>query len=430
MDFLQARPFQIIVIAIFAGLGLIGLVMFSMYTPGARDAVGKVVIWGTLSNEGFQQGVDSLRANRKFSGVEYVQMPAATFGADLADAIAAGVGPDMIVISQEEILAQRNKIDVIPFSSLSERTYRDSFLPISELFLTSGGMYGIPFLVDPLVLYYNRTTLANYGIAEAPRTWETVTGLGSRFTERTADGSISRSLIALGEYDNVTNARAIVSLLFLQAGAPIVEQTSSGYRAALNAGTNTNSGRSAMSFYTQFADPAKTLYSWNRAQSTSQQEFLAGDLALYIGFASERPTLTDANPNLDYDMARLPVPGTVQNRVVYANVYAFAIPKASKNKGGAFTTAAAIATEGYASAFAQYLSMAPAQRSLLVAPENDRYAEVFYPEALVSRAWLSPSPSVTDGIFSTMIGNITTGRMTPEIAVNAAGQSLDAAVDD
>ena len=430
MDFLQQRPFQIIVIVIFVVMALAGLFLFSVYTPGSRNAVGTVEIWGTLPEEGFLVGLETLRADRRFSNVSYIEKPEATFSVDLAEAIAAGEGPDMIVITQEDILAQSNKIDVLPYNSISEREFTDTYVPVSEIFMGDSGLYGIPFLVDPLVLYYNRTTLNNQGIAEAPKTWETVTGLGSRFTERTPDGSIARSLIGFGEYTNVTNARAIISLLLLQAGAPIVTETAGGYRAALNADSRSSSAKSAISFYTQFADPAKTLYSWNRSRSSTQQAFLAGDLALYVGFASELPMLQAGNPNLDFDMARIPTPGTVQTRTTYAHVYAFAIPKASGNKQGAFETAFAISQGSAASAFAQGLSMAPVQKSILAAPKGDRYAAVFYPEVLVSRVWLSPSPSETDTIFGTMIGNITTGRMTLDTAISSANQSLDAALND
>ncbi len=239
-------------------------------------------------------------------------------------------------------------------------------------------------------------------------------------------------MIGFGEYGNVTNARAIVSLFLLQAGSKITEPDSRGglqSTLASNRGTSgTPAAVSAINFYTQFADPAKTLYSWNRSMPESRQAFLAGDTALYVGFASELPGLQEANPNLDFDMARIPQPGTVQSRTTYGHAYVFAVPKASKNKQGAFGVAYELSLKDYGKNLAKRLSMAPARRALLKAESNDRYGAVFYPEALIAKGWLSPSPRETDMIFSTMIGNITTGRLDVPRALTEAEQSLNEAL--
>ncbi|MBU0749936.1 ABC transporter substrate-binding protein [Patescibacteria group bacterium] len=432
MDILNAKPFQIIVIAVFAVLGLVGLYLFATFNGmvGGKTPIGAVEIWGTVSADPVNDALGELKSfDKRYGDITYVQKSEATFGIDLAEAIAAGEGPDMLLISQEEILSQRNKLDVIPFESIDERTYRDSFLPITELYLTSNGTYGLPIVVDPLVLYYNRPLMATNGVAEAPRTWEAVTGLATRFTERTQDGGIARSLIGFGEYGNVTNARAIISLFLLQSGSNISEYTTSGLRSTLNQGGGSGTSvASAINFYTQFADPAKTLYSWNRSMPESRQAFLSGDVALYVGFASELPELKAANPNLDFDMARIPQPGTVQVRTNYALAYAFAVPKASGNKSGAFAAASELVLNGYGKDLARALYMAPAQRSLLQAATDDKYGAVFYPEALIAKGWLSPSPKETDAIFGTMIGNITTGRMDVQSALSTADQSLNEAL--
>lgn len=435
MDFTKVRPIQIVVTAVFAVLALVGLYFFATFSgfTGGREPVGSVVIWGTLPGRAVEQALNTLQASdRRFASVSYREQPAATFDDDLADAIASGRGPDLILISQEQLLVEEPRLEVLPFSSISERDYVDAFVPITELFLSESGMYGVPVAVDPLVLYYNRTLLANAGAARPPSTWEAVTGLASRMTERTEGGGIGRSAIALGEYGNVTNARGILSLLFLQAGSSVTSGTPSGIRSALKRAASAeyggSSSESAVTFYTQFADPAKTVYSWNRAKGASRQAFLAGETALYLGYASELPQLQAANPNLDFDIAPAPSPATAQNRVTYGLAYAFAVPKASKNKAGAFEVATTIATGDAALDLAANAHMAPALRGALDEGGNDRYAEVYYPEALIARGWLSPAPSVVDEIFGTMIGNITSGRYDASGALDFADASLNEAL--
>ncbi len=427
--------FQIAAIGICAFLAIAGLLFFASFQGNSnKDAVGTVVIWGTLPKDAVQTGIDTLTSSRdEYATVSYVEKSPTSFSKQLADALASGAGPDLIIISQEQLVAERSKLSLIPYSSLPQRTYLDTYLPLFELFLSDGGTYGVPLVLDPLVLYYNRTTLSSAGVVSAPTSWEAVAGLAPAISQRTDAGGVTKSLIAFGDYANVRNARAIISLLLLQAGTPITETGATGAtRSVLADDADTTFGttpaESAVSFYAQFADPAKNLYSWNRSMPESRSMFVRGDLALYPGFASELPYLTDANPNLDFDMSAVPNPGTGTVRTTYGVGYAFAIPKAGANPTGAFFTATALSEGEAVEAMASALSMAPARRTLLTPSDDDRYGAVYLPQALVARGWLSPAPEQTDAAFAAMIGDITSGRKSLERALSDAAQAITAAL--
>ncbi len=432
----KLRPFQIILLAVFGLSALVGLYVFANFGGfgSAKVQVGTVIIWGTLPQEAVQAGIDELTSTQsQYAKVSYVEMSEYSFDSDLAEAIASGAGPDLVIISQEMLMDEQNKLNLINYSSIPQRTYVDSYLPLFELFLTDGGTYGIPLVLDPLVLYYNRSILSSAGIASPPATWEAVSGLAPVITRRTDAGAVSRSLIGLGEYGNVSNARAILSLLLMQAGSPITKANEAGelkstLSDASDSAFGTGAAQSAVNYYSQFADPAKSLYSWNRSLPVSRSAFTAGDVALYLGFASERAFIASANPNLDFDMARAPTPGTSANRMTYGVGYAFAIPKASGNAAGAYSAATALSTRGIADIIAKAAGMAPARRGALTAPADDEYASVYFPEALIARGWLSPAPGTTDRIFSAMISDITTGRRSVEQAVTTASQAITEAL--
>lgn len=432
----ELRPFQMIILAIFGLAALVGVFVFANFSGfgGNKQQVGAVVIWGTLPASAVEAGLGTIvsSSQSQYAKVTYVEKPLSSFNSSLAEALASGNGPDLILTTQEMLQSQKGKLSVIPFSSMPQRAYLDAFLPIFELFLTADGTYGVPLAVDPLVMYYNRSILSSEGIASPPRTWEAVSGLAPSITRRTDAGSVSRSLISLGEYGNIQNARGIVSLLLLQAGTPITTLGQQGLRSVIADDTETAFGitpaESAVNFYAQFADPAKTLYSWNTSLPNSRSAFTSGDLALYPGYASELQLISASNPNLDFDMAAIPAPDTMPNRLTYGVAYAFAIPKASGNPSGAYAAAVALAAEVPANAIARSLGMAPARRASLSASPNDKYAAVFYPEALIARGWLSPAPSATDSIFSAMIGDITSGRRSVEQAVGVASRAITEAV--
>ncbi len=420
--------------AIFGVLALVGLFLFANFqgfTNGAAP-VGNVTIWGTLPAPAMQTAIQSLeQAHPEFTGTTYIEKPVDGFDAAVADALAAGSGPDLVLITQEQLASEQNKLKVIPFSSISERTYRDTYLPEDELYLSSQGSYAIPFVLDPLMLYYNRPILASAGAALPPSNWEAVTGLSPAITRISSGQSITRSTVALGTYDNIENARAIISLLFFQAGNKISGSNGSEVRSTLASQTTSSFGttptESALNFYTEFANSAKTIYSWNRSLPSSRQAFVAGDLALYFGYASEISALKAANPNLDFDMAPVPQATTGSVQATYGQAYAFAIPKVSKNASGAFRAAIALTGKDVLPTIAHALGMAPAQRKLLVPTTNDLYEPLYFPQALIAHGWLSPAPSRTDTILATMISNVESGRLSASDAIQSASLAIDAA---
>jgi spermidine/putrescine-binding protein len=338
----------------------------------------------------------------------------------------------MIIINQEQLLDEGNKLNLIPFSTLPQRTFINSYLPEYNLYLNASGTFGIPFVLDPLVLYYNQSLLSGANVPVAPKTWEAITGLAPSLTKVSASQTISQSTVDFGGYDNVDNARGILSLLFLQAGATITQSTTNGVRSTL-ASTDQNAdgttpAASALNFYTQFSDPTRTVYSWNASFDEARNVFIAGNLAFYVGYASEEADLKAANPNLNFDMAQIPQPQTAAHATDYGLAYAFAIPKASSNPSGAYASAMALTGNTVLPQAAQALGMAPAVRTFLVASPSDSFAPVYYPEALIAQGWLSPAPATTDGIFSAMISNITSGRYQARDAINMADQALNAAL--
>lgn len=429
------RPFQIVILAIFGLVALLALALFASFQGFGRtaDEVGKVVIWGTIPAKQMEPAINQLKQlHKEYAQVSYAERSAATLDGDIANAIASGTGPDLVLMNQEHLMEERDRLQVIPSATLSERTYRDTFLPIFDLYLTGEGTYGIPLLVDPLVLFYNKQALTSAGIAQAPSTWEAISGLTPSLTRITDAQTITRSTISMGGYENITNAPALIATLFFQAGQSISANTTQGVRTSLSAGGDgtfgVSSSESALNFYTEFANPTKTTYTWNRALPTSRLMFSTGDLVFYPGFASERSLIAQTNPNLSFDMTSMPQPQTASTRVTYGRAYALVVPKASRNPGGAYEVAMALTERDVLSVITRSVGMAPAVRAQLVPTTDDLFEPVYYPQALIAKGWLSPAPATLDAIFAAMIGNVTSGRLKPKEALNVADQALNAAL--
>ncbi|MBI2048817.1 MAG: extracellular solute-binding protein [Parcubacteria group bacterium] len=414
---------------IFGVLVFAGIIPFFDSTP---DGVGgEVVLWGTLPAVNIAAPLEELnRANEDVFSVRYVEKKAATFDTELVEALASGTGPDMILLPHEFIVRHENKIFPVPYSSFSARSFRDSFIEEGELYLKDDGIVALPFSVDPLVMYWNRGIFADAGRAAPPAEWSEFLTLAPLITKKDTSLNISQSLVALGDFLNIRNAKDILSTLILQAGNPIVEKEGNTQRVTLRdqRGFVTPPAQSAFRFYTEFANPSKPIYSWNRSLPDSRDMFAAGDLAVYFGYAGERGALAAQSPRLNFDVAVVPQTKDADRKTTFGKMTGVAVLKNSRNAQTAFYAAFALTGKSFIDAFGKSSGLPPVRRDLLAEkPRNaDALTSVFYDSALISSAWLDPQPAETNRIFDAAVRNILSGRSTVGSAVSEAHESIAA----
>jgi len=423
--------FQTILLGTFGMSALIGLFVFATYTSsGGGGGVGAVVIWGTLPQKDIQNTIaEASKVDAAFKNVSYIEKSPTTLASDIAISIATDSSPDLILASQEELYGLTKFIQPIPNTSLPVNTFTNTFVKEGEVFTAPGGAgyFGLPFLVNPLVLFSNRAILSNSGIPKPPATWEGLIGLVPNIAVLTPTRQITRGLVGLGTYSNVRNARGILSALFLQQGIPMTAYSTSGNLGA-SLGSDKKSGvdgTSVLGFYTQFADPSKISYTWNSSLPDSEQMFISGDLALYIGYASRAHFLRAANPNLDFIISSLPQSGVAKAKRTYGLLYAFMISRGAKNASGAYQIATLLANPALQVAAATATGLAPTNISALEnVPSSDPVAAVSYAGALYSEGWLSPAATDVDRVFSAMISDVMSGRSELGTALSDAESSL------
>lgn len=421
--------FQIGILVIFT-LFIFGAVLyFALFKgAGAFGSAGSVVIWGTLPANIMIEPLATIK--KKESGIDsvsYVEKDPRTYENDILEALASGKGPDLILLSEDRVMANLDRITLIPYTSLSERTFKDTFIEEADLLLFPKGIVGLPFYFDPLVMYWNRDMFATAGLATPPDYWDEFFTIIPKLTKRDNNQNILRSGLAFGEYDNVTHAKDILALLMLQAGTPIVVRN--GDRLAPNFelnvdGGNPEPGAAALRFYTEFSNPIKNVYSWHRALPESRQMFLSGDLAIYFGFASEYRDLKRANPNLNFDLKVVPQSRTAKRRTSYGTLTSFMIPKLAKNPSGAYIAETILVRSEPLQIFGDRTEMPPVRRDLLATPQTDAYKSVTYGSAIIARSWLDPDSDKSDAVFQTMVNQITAGRKELSKALSEAESEL------
>ena len=422
--------FRIIIIAVFVIFAVIGVLAFAGIGGfgGDDNAIGKVEIWGTVPQGLVNAMLNDIRMeDNSFDGISYVEKDGNTYEGEFVEALASGTGPDLFLLSHDSIVRNQNKIIEIPHKSFSEREFQDTFIEEGELYLTDTGVLGLPFTIDPMVMYWNRDIFQTAGEANPPGYWDELFKLSPKITQRDLASNITRSFTALGEFSNVENAKEILSAFIIQSGNPIVAYSDNGLRSVIREklGFATSPAEAAVRFYTEFSNPVKSVYSWNRSLPNSKQLFASGDLAIYFGFASELSDIIRMNPNLNFDISQLPQLRDSDKKVTYGKMSAFAIPNASKNPSGAFAVGLMLTNINNITALSDVTGLPPVRRDLLASKPNGAFASVFYDSALISKAWLEPDSVKTNDIFQNMVESVTSGRARLSEAINTADEELN-----
>ncbi len=422
------NTFQIVLLSVF-GFFILGALILFATVKGTSNGTIPIVLWGTVPKSDFTQAVDSFNtATGSKLAITYVEKREDTFDQDLIQALADRKGPDAVLLPQDMIIRYQSKIAFIPYTSFSARDFQNTFIDEAGLYSTNQGTIAFPFSVDPLVMYWNKDTFFGAGVALPPQTWDQFYNIATKFTQKDKAGNIVQSGLALGEYSNITHAKEIISALLMQAGTPIVNTDNLGnYRSALSdsPANTTPPAESALRFYTEFSNPAKTDYSWNRSLDDSLNMFAAGDLAVYFGLASDYASIKEKNPNLNFDIATLPQPLGATKKITYGKMNAFAVLNSSGNVNGTFQTLNSLFGSQFASTWATTEKIAPARKDLLVVKQSDAAnQQVYYNSALISQGWLDPNMPQSNMVFEQMIDGITSGADTISAAVLNASQQL------
>jgi len=428
------KKFQIILMTIFVFFAAGGVILFATFKGSNDISDVKIVIWGEENRTTFDNFLAEFTKDTKRQfDVSYTQIEGGNFLNQVVEALASGVGPDMVILSSKDLVSFGNKILPIPYEVISERNFRDTFIEGGEIFLTKEGILALPISVDPLVMYWNRDILQSAGLASPPQYWTEMFTLADKITEKDEALNLKKSAVALGEFQNIKNAKEIIFSLIAQAGSPIVERSGGDrtLRVALGDVVGASSPvESALRFYTEFSNPTKTSYSWNRSLPNSQDAFIAGDLAIYFGFASELYEIRKKNPNLNFDVSTLPQLSGSEKKLTGGEIKGLAVLKRSLNPSVAITIAMNLVSEGSIDIFSGINKLPPVRRSLLSKAPGLAFEDLFYKSALITKSFLDPDDIETNTIFKNMIDRIVSGRSGVSESVRRARVELGALLVD
>jgi ABC-type glycerol-3-phosphate transport system substrate-binding protein len=428
------NKFQTILLIIFGVGAIFAVMVFAGYIPkpasrSSFGGTGTVVVWGTIQDQEFVSYMNDLSDAIQNFRLQYIPKDVATYESELIEAFADGTGPDLFFVDNENMLRFSSQIQPIGYAVLPQKKFLDTYPSAFSVFLSNNGILAYPFLIDPMVLYYNRTLLANDGIANPPQYWDEINSLTEKLTKRDNTGAFLQSTIALGRFENNIHAKNILILLLTQIGNNIISINQDGQYVSTLATHRTSLGLSlpaVVTYFTDFASPDTFVYSWNKGLPDATSSFLIERVALYPGFASELFELQQKNPNLALAVSDIPQPRGFTNKKTYAKVTGIALSRYSNNKQTAILSIQTIASPYHGAQFARILSLPSAFSSDLKASPDPSlaYQSVMQLAALRAVSFRDPNYTQTTSIFRDLTQNILAGGSDSDGAYERADANL------
>jgi len=296
---------------------------------------------------------------------------------------------------------------------------------------TENRIWGIPYSVDTMTLFYNKDLLNAAGIAEPPVTWRDFQTAVSEMTLVDLDGGIVQAGAAIGTTDNVERAFDIVSLLMMQSGTQMSHPTSGRIMFAEvpdGATSKIPPGLTAVQFYTDFANPIKEVYTWNDDQPDSFEAFVNGTSAFFFGYSYHIPLVRSRNPKLNFDIGAMPqISGG--KTVNYANYWIEVVSKTTDHEDEAWDFIQYVADAEQVTTYLEKANKPTALRELINTQLEDLDLSVFASQILTAENWYNgEDPAAAEDALLDMVENILAGVEDPEdeleIAQSKVNQTL------
>lgn len=331
--------------------------------------------------------------------------------------------PDSVQLAFQEVTKTLGKTDVatvvrqvaVTNPADVKNRYVDT---VNNDIIINKKIYGLPLSLDTLVLIYNRDLLDAAGVATPPANWTELKDAVKKTTQLNLQNTIIQSGAALGTGQNIPRAIDIVSLLMMQNGAAMTSGNQASFFGPIKGGADKSysPGYEALRFYTDFADSAKEVYTWNSGLPDAIDAFIAGKVAMIYGYAYQLPTIKGRAPKLNIALAPMTQIQGSSQPLNYANYWITTVSHKVKNVDAAWGFLNFIAQENEAKKFLITTKRPAALRSLINEQRKDPELGVFANQALTATRWyFGRDPLKMEMIFLEMIDRFSSFTSTEEL---------------
>jgi ABC-type glycerol-3-phosphate transport system substrate-binding protein len=412
--------------------GLLALIMLAGFgcqtvSPQAQQKMKPITLnyWRVWDGpDDFKAAIAEYNKLHPNISIQYRKLSSAEYEQALVNALAEDRGPDIFSIDATWVRAYQNKIVPLPdqitmaypvvtgtiqkqtipqlrtqksltLASLKDgyvdTVYNDVTMSVYDQNLKADTVkiYALPLSFDALATFYNKDLLNNAGIAQLPVYWNKEFQQDvQKLTKQDAKGAILQAGVALGGGFNVERSSEILAALILQNGSAVInDQGQVVFRQYIQT-KDYNPGIDAIRFYTDFANPTKDVYSWNKSLPDSLDMFVQGNLAIMFGYSYDVPIIKARAPKLNFAIQPFPqIEGRTDPKNV-ADYWVETVSKKSQYPNEAWDFIQFIAAQpNIVKTFLASTGRVSAIKSLIKDETSDENVGVFAQQLLVSTNW-------------------------------------------
>jgi multiple sugar transport system substrate-binding protein len=274
-----------------------------------------LVYWGLWEDKSIIQPlIDQYQTKNPNVKINYQKMDPNGYRDRLIVRSQQNNGPDIFRFHNTWIPEIKTVLSAIPKGIMSESEFEKTFYEIYHKDLKINNSYfGIPLMLDGLVMVYNENLFNNVGIKDPPETWEDIINSVGQLTVKDKTGKIVTSGIALGTASNISHFSDIFCLFLLQNGADLTK-------------LDTPEASGALESYRKFAEQPDNY--WDENMPDSIEAFIQEKTAMIIIPSWELLRIKSLNNNLNFKV--IPVPKLPQaNPVSIASYWVDGVSKYS-----------------------------------------------------------------------------------------------------
>jgi len=418
--------FKIKTITIYTFIAPIFVFALAISFPGCKSSPleqTELEFWGAFDDSDvFNELIADFNSEFPRTKIKYYKKVYLTYEKDLLEAMASGRGPDIFMIHHTWVPKYEDKIWAAPSDLVLIKDIQDNFVDVVyKDFVIDGYVVALPLSVDTLALYYNKDIFNTVGIAQPPQTWEEFLGVLEKLTIKDERDNIIRAGASLGTARNVNRSTDILSLLMLQSGAQMINQnkTTATFNGAVELDNkNFYPGQRALEFYTDFANPLKSSYTWNTRMHYSIDAFYEGTTAMMFNYSYYLPTIKAKSPYLNFGVAKMPQIESSEKDINYANYWGMAVSRNSENSEQAWEFINWLTQKESSKKYLEKTKKPTARRDLVDWQKNDQDVGIFAEQSLSAQSWYQTDSLSIENIFADMIESIVLGEETINKAID------------
>jgi multiple sugar transport system substrate-binding protein len=288
-------------------------------------------------------------------------------------------------------------------------------------------VFALPLFIETLGLFYNKDYFEAANIKNTPQTWEELIDYTKLFTSLDDGGEINLSGVALGSGENINRSSDILAMMMMQAGAKmnnaLLTEATFDEQVWVGEGENQkrfSPGQDAMELYLSFADPTKSVYSWDKDMPYSIDAFVEGKTAMIVNYPHNIPVIVSKAPHLNFGVAPAPQFMDSSRDISYASYWGFAVANKSRHSQEAWEFIDFLLQPENLKRYLERVKLPTSRRDLILLQQQDDMLRVFANQIVSATSWYQGDIEVVDDILVDAITSALVGERTISEALEDA----------